>query len=274
MHTSDPTAAADIEIELPNGLRVRCVTESEALLLWTEISVNGMYDTAAAQLRAGDVMLDVGANIGLASLMFCRSVPDLQIIAFEPAPQTFACLQENLSRHVPGAVAVRAAVCDRPGDMEFTFYPNSPGNSSLFADREADDATTRRFLQNSGIDEEFIEELVEDLHLGVTIPVPVVTVSDVIRQHEISEVGLLKVDVERAELAVLQGIEDEHWPLIRHVVAEVHAEGERLELIVGMLRERGFSTVVSQSPKLAGTQLYDLDAHATGTRGARGASLA
>ncbi|WP_392893099.1 FkbM family methyltransferase [Streptomyces sp. LN699] len=262
MRTSESVPAADADIELPDGLSVRCVTESEALLLWTEISVDGAYETAAAQLRDGDVILDVGANIGLASLAFYSRVPNLRIIAFEPAPQTFACLEENLRRHVIGGVAVCAAVCDQAGEMAFTFYPNSPGNSSLFADREADDATTRQFLQNSGIDDEFIDELVEDLHLGVTLPVPAVTVSDVIRQYRISEVGLLKVDVERAELAVLQGIEDEHWPLIRHVVAEVHAEAGRLELIVGMLQERGFSTFVSQSPKLAGTHLYDLDAHA------------
>ncbi|WP_055524407.1 FkbM family methyltransferase [Streptomyces graminilatus] len=261
MRTSDQTSQK-ASIELPDGRTVACVTESEALLLWTEISVDGMYDAAVGSLRPGDTVLDIGANIGLASVFFHSRVPDLRLIAFEPAPQTFACLEENLRIHVPQAVAVRAAVCDSAGEMEFTFYPNSPGNSSLFADRTADDQTTRRFLLNSGVDEEFIDELLEDLHLGISLPVPAVTVSDVIRQYDLTGIGLLKVDVERAELSVLQGIEEAHWPLIRCVAAEVHAEDGRLETITALLTEHGFSVDVSQSPKLAGTALYDLVAHA------------
>lgn len=250
------------EIELPDGRRVRCLTESEALLLWTELSVDGLYAAAAERLRPGDVVLDVGSNIGLASMMFHGKVPGLRIIAFEPAPPTFACLTDNLREHVPQAVAVRAAVCDRAGEIRFVFYPNAPGNSSLFADREADDETTRRFLRNTGVDAEFIEELLEEVHDGVPMSVPATTVSDVVRLHELSEIDLLKIDVERAELAVLRGIEEAHWPLIRHIVAEVHAEEGRLDRIVTMLADRRFTVTVSQTPKLAGTNLYDLEAHA------------
>ncbi|MDG5807978.1 FkbM family methyltransferase [Streptomyces ossamyceticus] len=248
-------------VELPDGRKVACITEAEALLLWTEMSADGMYGSAAAGLRPGDTVLDIGANIGLASLMFHHTVPELRIIAFEPAPQTFACLEENLRLHVPRSSAVRAAVCDRVGEMEFTFYPNSPGNSSLFADPEADDETTRHFLRNSGIDEEYIDELLEDLHSGTSLTVPAVTVSEIIRQYGIEDIGLLKIDVERAELSVLQGIEEDHWSLIRSIAAEVHAEDGRLEEITALLRKHGFSTDVSQSPKLAGTSLYDLVAH-------------
>jgi hypothetical protein len=36
---------------------------------------------------------------------------------------------------------------------------------------------------------------------------------------------LLKVDVERAELDVLRGVREEHWPLVRQVAMEVHDGG-------------------------------------------------
>ena len=55
-----------------------------------------------------------------------------------------------------------------------------------------------------------------------TYSCPLVTVSDVIDSHDLERVGLLKVDVERAELAVLRGIRPEHWRRIRQVVMEVH----------------------------------------------------
>ena len=55
-----------------------------------------------------------------------------------------------------------------------------------------------------------------------TYSCPLVTVSDVIDSHDLERVGLLKVDVERAELAVLRGIRPEHWRRIRQVVMEGH----------------------------------------------------
>jgi hypothetical protein len=38
-----------------------------------------------------------------------------------------------------------------------------------------------------------------------------------------SSVGLLKINVERAELEVLQGLEPRDWPLVRQVAAQVRA---------------------------------------------------
>lgn len=44
-----------------------------------------------------------------------------------------------------------------------------------------------------------------------------VTVSDIMEQHDLREVGLLKVNAERAEEEVLEGVRPEHWPRIQQV---------------------------------------------------------
>lgn len=248
------------EVDLPGGPRVRCISVPEATVLWTEATEEGLYRASARTLRAGDTVLDIGANIGLVSLMYGRTVPGLRIVAVEPAPATFGCLEVNLRRNLPGAACLRAAVCDEPGERTFTYYPRSTGNSGLFADARADDRTTRTFLRNSGIAEEFIGDLVRGLHVGVELTVRALTVSDLIRRYDLDRVDLLKVDVERAERLVLDGVEERHWPRIRRVVAEVHDDEGRLGGIVDLLRRHGFTTRVSQHPKLAGTELFELDA--------------
>jgi len=60
------------------------------------------------------------------------------------------------------------------------------------------------------------------LAAATTHTVPLTTVSSVIEEQQLTRVDLLKVDVERAELDVLRGIELRHWPLIRQVAVEVH----------------------------------------------------
>ncbi|CAI5505836.1 unnamed protein product [Closterium sp. Naga37s-1] len=54
-------------------------------------------------------ILDAGANIGLASLVFAMRFPDALIVAVEPAPNNFALLQRNL-KHLPQILPVNAAL--------------------------------------------------------------------------------------------------------------------------------------------------------------------
>ncbi len=247
-------------LSLPDGPEIDCLSPMEAMLLWSELTTEGVYDTALDQLRPGDTVLDIGANIGLASLVFARRTRPLRIVAVEPAPATFACLQANLRQHVPGGVAERVAISAARGERAFTYYPLASANSSLYADPEADDAITRQFMRNNGVDGDVLDSLIEGVHDGVSIQVPTQTVSDLMRRHDVDAVGLLKIDVERAELDVLRGVEDEHWPLIRHVAVEVHDDGGALAAARQLLERQGFDVRVVQSAALAGTNLYDLDA--------------
>ncbi len=220
----------------------------------------GLYAKARQQLRGSDTVLDIGGHVGLAAMYFASASRDVRVVSVEAAPRTFACLRANMERHVPGGIALHTAVAGSRGTRSFTFYENSPGNSGLFADVAKDDETTRRFLANGGVDEAAIEEIIGDLHVPTQLSVEAVTVSDLIDRHGVTSVGLLKVDVERAELEVVQGISDQHWPLIRYVVAEVHAEGGRLDALRSLLQLRGFEVSVTQDALLRGTELYDLDA--------------
>ena len=48
------------------------------------------------------------------------------------------------------------------------------------------------------------------------------TLSQFIRECSPGRIDLLKIGVEKSEIDVLKGIEQEHWPLISQVVAGVH----------------------------------------------------
>jgi nonribosomal peptide synthetase DhbF len=84
-------------------------------------------------------------------------------------------------------------------------------------------------------------------------------ISDVIREHAVERIDLLKLDIEGGELDALLGIDDEHWPLIRQVVAEVHDEDGRLARVGDLLRARGFShLVIEQEPAFDKTWLHNV----------------
>ena len=76
----------------------------------------------------------------------------------------------------------------------------------------------------------------------------------------LEQVDMLKIDVERAELAVLHGIADSDWPKIRQIVVEVHDIDGRLAEVKGLLTEHaGFQvTAVEQDINLRGSTLYNI----------------
>ncbi|MFP3989076.1 FkbM family methyltransferase [Streptomyces sp. E11-3] len=248
-------------LRLPDGPTVWCTNGPAAVVMWREMQPPGTYHRVAGRLRDGDCVVDIGANIGLMSVMCALRRKGIRIIAAEPAPELYECLRRNLAAHAgDDAHAECVAVAAKQGELRFTYYPQAPGNSGLYADRTADDEITLAYLHNSGVDPEDASELVEGLHDGVEFTVPAVTVSDLLRRHDLRRVDLLKVDVERAELEVLLGVEPGHWPRIGAVVAEVHDENGRLDAVRELLSGHGFEVSVCQDPLLSGTALYEIEA--------------
>lgn len=59
---------------LPNGLPVTCVSTLDLEFLYDEIFISQIYLQHGVVLKAGEVVLDVGANIGLFSAFAAQRV--------------------------------------------------------------------------------------------------------------------------------------------------------------------------------------------------------
>ncbi|RJO73504.1 FkbM family methyltransferase [Nocardia panacis] len=246
-------------LRLADGRSVACTSPAETRMLWSEMSAAGFYRLAAAQLRPGDLVVDVGANVGLSAMMFADTCPGVRVIAAEPAPAIFECLRQNLAAFVPRGTAAQVALGAESGVLPFTVYPRASANSSLYADPDADTAATRIFLRNSGLPDDAIDALTAGLHVGEQIEVEVTTVSKLLAGHDArSAIGVLKIDVERAEFDVLRGISDSDWARVRTVVAEVHDHDGRLAEFCSELSVHGLSPRSRQDPALRGTELHEV----------------
>jgi len=86
-----------------------------------------------ALLRPGDVMLDIGANIGWHTLTAARIVGEKgRCYAFEPVPSVRSFLEENLRLNKVTHCEVRAeALCDRNGRATMQVVKSHTGISSM-----------------------------------------------------------------------------------------------------------------------------------------------
>ncbi|HEX3531246.1 MAG TPA: amino acid adenylation domain-containing protein [Thermoanaerobaculia bacterium] len=244
-------AAARPRFALPNGMTVTYVTEFQVANGYQEIFEDEIYLRHGITLPDGACVLDVGANIGFFSLFVHQRSKGARVFAFEPFPATFEALRGNVELYGLDVRLFNRGVAERPGQAEFTFYPNAPGLSGRFAGTAEDLAENRAlvldWLERSGagasITPEQIDEAIRD-HLRTEVfPVELISLSDVIREQGIEKIDLLKVDAEKSEADILAGLRDEDWAKIDQVVLEVHSD-ELLEKVSGMLRAHGFDIAV------------------------------
>lgn len=90
------------------------------------------------------------------------------------------------------------------------------------------------------------------------VSVPLTTVSSLMQTQNLKCIDLLKIDVERSELAVLEGVDDADWPRVRQVASEVHDYDGRLQKVVALLTKKGgFDNVVTeQTESMVGSNLW------------------
>ncbi|MFW6012301.1 MAG: amino acid adenylation domain-containing protein [bacterium] len=253
--------AADGEhFRLPNGMSVAHHRAEETRLMYREIFEGRAYARHGVTLRPGDRVFDVGANIGLFSLWALQECPDVEVFAFEPLPVSFSRLCANVADHGGGRIHLfDCALGRREETAEFVYYPRWTGMSSRYADPAADLELSRKALinQSPALADE-ADEILEGRFDGEVYQCEVRTLSQVLRETGTKSVDLLKLDVERSEVDVLAGIRGEDWNRIHQVVAEVHADGGRLEEVRSLLAEHGFEVELEQDSDYAGTDLYNV----------------
>ena len=229
----------------------------DASQLWfqlAEIAGDQTYLRHGVAVHEGDVVLDVGANVGVAAAFFASQCGAGVVHCFEPVAPLCELLKENLAQ-LPACIAHEYGLSSTAGRAEITYYPRSAAMSGLYADPDRDRAQVATVLMNLGLSAEEAAERLEHRYESQTLTCELRTLSAVLREQCLEHVDLLKIDVERAELDVLRGIELRDWPSIGQVVIEVHDEDRGCAVIDSELRSHGFQVTVEQAPEMRGTAI-------------------
>ena len=148
------------------SFRVEVVDETTFVNLVDEVFVRRPYSFPAR--RADPLIIDCGANIGLATLFFKAAYPAARILAFEPDPTLFRVLERNIQRNgLQGVTAIPKAVFIRAGHVQLRAgaYPASGlGGLARTGDR---DVVRGARLDGHGADNRGAHRVIVDELLGI-----------------------------------------------------------------------------------------------------------
>jgi FkbM family methyltransferase len=184
-----------------------------------------VVERVVKQLPVGGTVIDAGAHIGRYTLMAASTVgPSGRVVAIEPGPDTFALLCENAAlNRMTWITPVQVALGGKDGRAEL-FTGSDQATNSLrgeWLDKlEGSQSAARRACET----------------------VTVRSLPSLLAELGVSQVDLLKVDVEGAELEVLQGAVDLlRSGRIKQIVCEVHQPTVRQADVRSLLRSCGFT---------------------------------
>ena len=176
-------------------------------------------------LTNGGVFVDVGANVGAFTLQ-AAVLDNVQVLAIEPNPAALNRLKFNLAANdLTGVTIVEAIVGERNGETPFTFNHESIGQSGI------------------GIP---LTEGKREVRL-----LPLRTLADILSEHKIDGISVLKVDVEGSEDDVLipffESAKRSQWP--RFLIVEDNRPTR--PRILSVLTDCGYTPVLRTNENIA-----------------------
>jgi FkbM family methyltransferase len=170
-----------------------------ALDLWTikETFLDRFYERYGFPVKPGWRVIDIGAGLGDYALYAAVTQPQAQVYAFEPFPESFALMQENLGRNeITNVRAFNNAIAAESGELILDLTHGEPLQFQSHARK--------------------ISRIKESL------PVQAISLADALAMLELETCDLLKMDCEGAEYAILFSTPPSVLARIERIVLEYH----------------------------------------------------
>ena len=163
------------------------------------------YNFDSIDFKDGDVVIDIGGNIGTVSIYLAKKYPFLKIYAFEPVKQNYENFLKNIELNNINKDIIKVfnlAITKDRRDVILTSPFNNSGASNIYNN-----------FRGSG-----------NIISNNDISIKSITFDDIFSNNNISKCKLLKIDCEGAEYEILYSANVENLKNCEYMRAEFHGK--------------------------------------------------
>lgn len=171
-----------LDIQLLQNLKLRCYPDSQSA---SAAIYCGLYDYdemnfVLRYLREEDSFLDIGANIGIYTLLAASKIKSGCIYSFEALPTNYLRLEENINlNNLTQVKPLSIAIADSVGSV--TISNNTKSDSKAFITTNTTDTAAE------------------------SLQIPSSTLDNLLHTGNLNHLTLAKMDIEGAEILALKG---------------------------------------------------------------------
>ena len=257
----------DKKYVLPNGLKIYHINKHETDFMYKDIFEDLIYLRNEIIIKKNSCIVDVGGNIGLFSLFIKQNYPEAKIFAFEPIPTLRKIFQSNLKSYDNVEVSEYGLTNETKEEI-LTYYPGYSLMSGFHCDFDEDtkilaECIEKDFLkENPNLEKnsDRILKLISETKLNEkqTIKCRLTTLSAFIKLNNIQQIDLLKINAEKSELNILNGIEKNDWSKIKQIILEVNNLKGSLKQITEKLTQNNFDIIIEKEDRKRTSYLFNI----------------
>lgn len=191
----------DIVLRLRNGLKLTLINkkrDSDTAVL-ADIYFNHPYTKNEFDIKEGDIVVDIGANVGIFSTYIAINKKNLKVFAYEPNHKNFEYLKKNIEQNnLQGKIKVfNFAITDKLGKIKLYLHDRGSGGHSIY------------------------KKLVSSKN-GYFVEVKSISLKDIFTSNKLNKIDFLKIDCEGAEYKILFNTPKKFLKNIKKISLEYH----------------------------------------------------
>ena len=191
--------------ETKDGLRIKIRVGTTDLMALTNVWMINEYHVEDFEINRNDVVIDIGAHIGLFSLLVSQYCKTGKIFSFEPMRENFDLLVSNLElNRMKNVFPFNVAVSKNSGKLNL-FLNSDQSAHSIFSESSE------------------------------SVTVESISLQKIFEENKISSCKLLKLDCEGAEYDIIDSLPPEYLAKIQNMAIEYHSADTKPELAKNLM---------------------------------------
>ena len=197
----------NVILETRDELKIKIRTNSTDIMQLGTVWLTKDYSIPGFEIKDNDVIVDIGAHIGLFSLFASQFCKNGKIFCFEPMKENHEMLLDNIDLNkIKNIVPLNLAVSKEKEYVKI--YLNSDESAhSVFP------------------------------HGNIFVEVKSTTIEIFFDEYKIENCNLMKIDCEGAEYEIIDSIPDEYFSRINKMIIEYHIVDKKPELYQNLLKK-------------------------------------